>query len=113
MSENTMMHAVQRHMYYQNKPQDLRLSILETQLSQSLRIKVMPLCGKNKDVCKTGPSSVMITNQSMHSNPFAERRHGARLDRCDDTHDQLLLKLKHFSDRTSIRHRRNLDGSRA
>ena len=80
-SESIIIDAVQRHMYHEDTAEDRRFAILETEDSQSLRIKVMPSRGRIKRVCKARPYPLMLTDDRIASDPFIQRRHKrARLD---------------------------------
>ena len=74
-SENIIIDAVLRHMYHEDTEEDVRFAILETEGSQSLRIKVMPSRGKIKNVCKERPYPLMLTDERIGSDPFIQRRH--------------------------------------
>ena len=80
-SQTIIIDAVFRHMYHEDTEEDLRFDILETEGSESLRIKVMPSRGKTKHVCKARPHPLMLTDERIGSDPFIQRRHKrARLD---------------------------------
>lgn len=86
-SEKTIIESVQRHMYHEDRPDDLRFAILEAEDLQRLRIKVMPSRGKSKHSCKTRPYPLMLADENVGSDPFDQRKHKrARLDRCDKYH---------------------------